>query len=298
MVSVEHQVYVDFFVNSRTLAPELLRRCARIDLPHHHITGPSKDLTETTSIEYRVDATLILRDAAYAVTSAIIVEVQLHTDERKRFTWPSYVAGLRAQLQCPVYLLVYTNTPYMAHWCAHTLEIGHPGYALTPIVIQQAELPRSVDRELVQTLPELGLLTSIAHADRDLASDTIKAIDLLPSDRKKLYWDVLLSRLPAAMRAALLEEQMQGYQYQSDFARKYVAEGLAKGIARGRVKTLRETVVKLVERQPPEIVESVRAAIRIVKDEKRLSALVDALIASRGPAAARRVLRTQLALDL
>jgi hypothetical protein len=38
----------------------------------------------------------------------IVIEVQLQRDDRKRFTWPVYVAGLRARLECPACLLVVT----------------------------------------------------------------------------------------------------------------------------------------------------------------------------------------------
>jgi hypothetical protein len=38
----------------------------------------------------------------------IVVEVQLLPDPQKRFTWPVYVAGLRARLKCPACVLVVT----------------------------------------------------------------------------------------------------------------------------------------------------------------------------------------------
>lgn len=40
----------------------------------------------------------------------IIVDVRLTPDARKRFSWPVYVAGLRARLQCDCCVLVMLRT--------------------------------------------------------------------------------------------------------------------------------------------------------------------------------------------
>jgi hypothetical protein len=49
----------------------------------------------------------------------IIVEVQLHCDDDKPYSWPVYAAGLRARIRCPVCLLVVTVHEAVAKW-AHS----------------------------------------------------------------------------------------------------------------------------------------------------------------------------------
>jgi hypothetical protein len=54
--------------------------------------------------------------------------------------------------------------------------------------------------------------------------------------------DFILSHLPLALRKAM-EAQMEGYEYQSDFARAYYGQG--------RAEALRESAQKLVQRWLP-----------------------------------------------
>lgn len=294
MVSVEHQWLVELFRTGRALAPALLRLCAGVELPHHHIAEATTDLSELVSAEYRVDAAVELRDDEDRLVAAILVEVQLCRDERKPFTWPSYVAGLRARLECPVYLLVFCNDAAIARWAQQAIALGHPGFELAPIVIELSQLPRSVEHSLLQMLPELGVLSSIAHAERDLANATIRALDTLPSDRKALYLDFLFSRLPAALRATMEVPMMEGYKYQSDFARKYYGQGQDDGRREGKNEGLRESVFKLAQRLVPELSAQARAQIQAMEDAAAMTNLFDALIASRGSTSARRVLRAHL----
>ena len=51
----------------------------------------------------------------------------------------------------------------------------------------------------------------------------------MPRGGADLYLDLILSALPEAVRRAV-EAWMPRYEYQSDFARRYVAEGMAEGI--------------------------------------------------------------------
>lgn len=59
-----------------------------------------------------------------------------------------------------------------------------------------------------------------------------------PHGRTRLYYDLVENALPAATRRAL-EEKMKGYEYQGEFAKKYVAEGRAEGRAEGLLAVLR-----------------------------------------------------------
>ena len=72
--------------------------------------------------EYRADLVIRLLDGASVL--AIVVEVQLSRDERKRFAWPAYVANLRARRELPVCLLVVTADHATARWAATAIDLG------------------------------------------------------------------------------------------------------------------------------------------------------------------------------
>jgi len=64
----------------------------------------------------------------------IVVEAQLARDARRRFSWPVYVARLRARLKCPCCLLVVTASDKVAEWAREPIVLG-PGGKLVPLVV-------------------------------------------------------------------------------------------------------------------------------------------------------------------
>ena len=55
----------------------------------------------------------------------------------------------------------------------------------------------------------------------------------LDEDRSRLYFDLVLASLSEAARRELQTMDPAKYEYQSDFARRYVAQGVAQGRAEG-----------------------------------------------------------------
>ena len=84
--------------------------------------------------------------------------------------------------------------------------------------------------------PELAVLSAMAHGSgrrgAHVALTALAAALTLDEDRSRLYTDIVLASLSEAARRALEEQMSTGrYEYQSEFARKYVAEGKAEGRA-------------------------------------------------------------------
>jgi hypothetical protein len=230
------------------------------------------------STEYRADSVFELRDHTGAVRTAVIVEVQLGTDRDKRYTWPLYATALRARLRCPVVLLVITSEPAVARWARQPIAIGHPGFSMQPIALSFGDLPRIVDPAHARRLPELSVLSAMAHPEVEVAAAAIGAIAGLPEDQNRLYLDVILAMLPDAVRENL-EPRMQGYEYQSEFARKYYNQGRSEG--------LRLAVHALARSKLENVTAGDLAAIDALPDERALTELIGALGQASGPSEAR-----------
>jgi hypothetical protein len=71
----------------------------------------------------------------------------------------------------------------------------------------------------------------------------------------------------AARRA--LEEKM-GYEYQSDFAKKYVAQGLTQGRAEGRTEAEARAVLTVLRARGIAVPDAARERILAEKDPERL----------------------------
>ncbi|HEY0193589.1 MAG TPA: hypothetical protein VGC42_20875, partial [Kofleriaceae bacterium] len=108
MPSSQHERLVEMFRTRGELAPALLELCGVHQLPHDRAVPGSIDFSQSMPIEYRADAVIELRGRDHRLTAAVVVEVQLRRDVTKRFTWPLYLAALRAAHRCDVVLLVLT----------------------------------------------------------------------------------------------------------------------------------------------------------------------------------------------
>ena len=104
-VSYLHEGLVELFRERPELAPELMRTALHVDVPAYaEARIESADVTQLDPAELRADLVILLRDGKPVL--AIVLEVQLAVDARKLYTWPAYVAGIRARYECAACVLV------------------------------------------------------------------------------------------------------------------------------------------------------------------------------------------------
>jgi hypothetical protein len=247
MPSMAHEILVDLFKNRPSLAAEMLAEVLGVSLPAYtEARIASADLTQIQPAEYRADTVVILFDGKVSVR-VIIVEVQLAIDTRKRMTWPVYVTVSRAIHGCPAALLVVAPDPVVAGWCAEPIETGAPDFVLRPPVLRRSAVPVVTDPEEASRRPELGVLSAMAHGESEqgatIAAAVLPAIRGLDEERARFYYDLVYNSMNDAARRAL-ETMMKGYEYQSDFAKKYVAQGRAEGLTEGLTKGITEGLTK------------------------------------------------------
>jgi hypothetical protein len=268
MPSIEHETIVDMFRRRPRLAGELVTEALGHALPPHaEVAVAETDFTEITPVPYRADLALLLRSRKRAV-HALVVEVQLSVTGDKLFTWPHYAVAGRLLWRCEVTVVVVTPYAKVARWAAKRRPIGG-GNTFAPLVVGPEQIPEVVDVDEAVARPELAVLSAMAHGRREvggrIALAAAEAARRLDPDTAALYYDVVLGSLgPAAQRA--LEALMPNgrYEYKSEFARKYFAEGLEKGREEGLADGERRTLLKLLrlkfQHLPPTIVARVEAA--------------------------------------
>ncbi|MFY9821495.1 MAG: hypothetical protein WAM82_08935 [Thermoanaerobaculia bacterium] len=265
MPSMAHEILVDLFKNRPSLAAEILAEVLGVSLPpYSEARLASADLTEIQPAEYRADVVVVLLDHDVPIR-VIIVEVQLAVDARKRLSWPAYVTVSRAIHGCPADLLVVAPDPVVAGWCVEPIEIGVPGFVLRPPVLRRTAVPVVTDPEEAARRPELGVLSALAHGETEkgamIVTTMMPVIRGLDDERARLYYDLVYNSLNDAARRAL-EETMKGYEYQSDFAKKYVAQGRTEEAARAVLTVLRVRGIA--------VPDAARERILAQKDPERL----------------------------
>jgi hypothetical protein len=160
---VLHEVFVQLLHRRPSLAAELLHDSFGIELDFDLAVEGESILAEVASAQYRADQVVLLERGG-KIASAIIVEVQLRPDRDKVWTWPAYVALLRARLRCPVHLLVVAPRRSTATWAAKPIALGPRGFVLRPWVVGPAVLPHVTDPGEAMRRPELSILSAITHA--------------------------------------------------------------------------------------------------------------------------------------
>jgi hypothetical protein len=125
---------------------------------------------------------------------------------------------------------------------------------------------------------EFAVLSAIEHgnsADVELAarvaSIAITASAAIDAERSRLYLDLIMISLSENTYGALQNMNSLGFEYQSDFARKYVAQGRVEG----RVEIL---LKQLALRFGP-VADSIQAQVRAAGDSQ-LDALAKELLSA------------------
>lgn len=272
MPSMAHEILVDLFKNRPSLAAEILAEVLGVSLPSYtEARLASADLTEIQPAEYRADIVVVHLERHVAVR-VIIVEVQLAIDPRKRLSWPAYVTVSRAIHGCPADLLVVASDASIAGWCAEPIEIGVPGFVLRPPVLRRTAVPVVTDPGEAARRPELGVLSAMAHGETEqgatIAAAVLPAIQGLDADRTRFYFDLAYNSLNEAARKSL-EAMMKGYEYQTEFAKGYVAEGM------------QQIVLDLLEERFGNLPRSVRRRVENITSPDELRSLAKQVLAAK-----------------
>jgi hypothetical protein len=293
--SFPHEIVVELFRNSSQLAQEILESFDyRIEGTISTEAGPT-DLSEVVPRMLYADYVMVSRDQSQQPTRAVVVEIQRSLDERKFWTWPAYWSSARIKFECPTVLLVIALTEEVAEWArAYKAEFPFPFFVISP-----GNTPRVIDPKLAQRRPALAVLSALAHPELEVAELAAEAIRQLPSDQFRLYFDAILAELPESIRPAL-ETSVQGYQYRSEFARRYVAEGRQEGLQEGRQAGLQEglqeglqnAALAIARAKLGELSAEEQAAVRAVRGEAALTALISRLTQAPGAEELRAILST------
>ena len=269
-----HEILVDLFKNRPSLVAEILTDVLHVPLPAYtEARLASIDLTEIQPATYRADVVVLLLLDGSVTVRVIVVEVQLDKKERKRFTWPTYLTVSRAIHECPADLLVVAPDPAVAAWCAEPIEIGPPGFVLWPQVLRRSDIPVVTAAEEAARRPELAVLSAMAHGETEqgvtIASAVLPAIQGLDDDRARFYYDLVYNALNDAARQ-VLETMMKGYEYQSDFAKKYYGQGRMEGRTEGLAEGEAQAVLTVLRARGIAVPEAVQQRILAQKDPERL----------------------------
>jgi hypothetical protein len=270
--SSQHESLVRLFRNDSTLAATLLAGLPGVELPRfQRAVSAAENRSELRSVAYRADVSVVLEDAAAGAVSGIIAEVQLGIDVDKRYTWPLYVASLRAERRVPVHLLVIAPDNAVARWAGQPIPLGHPGLVLQPMVIGPAQVPVVTSLRQARQQPELAVLSALAHGEREqpvaqrVAEAALHAALRLDEERSGDYISTVLRAVAPSVRARL-EEAMRLEQLGTPTDLELRLE------AQGKVKAKAQAVLAVLTARGLAVSGAVREQVLACQEIERLDA--------------------------
>ncbi|GAA0981833.1 hypothetical protein GCM10009555_050630 [Acrocarpospora macrocephala] len=278
MVSATHEGLIGIATLDPGRTAHALRTLFELSIPSTEdariISG---DITQRAPTEYRADAAILYGTKSDRL--GVIVEVQLHTDQHKRISWPACITSLRARDKCPTCLVVICQDRATATWAATPIEIGHPGLTLVPLVIGPDNTP--VITDLAEAISNIGLaaISAITHNNHP-EIDTIlrtftEALATIDPDTAPRYAEYVTTSLTGPAQKEM-ERLMatQSFLYQHEYAQKLLAEGKAEGKAEGAVEKETRILLMMVETREITLSEDERQRILECGDETVLDSWV------------------------
>lgn len=273
MPGEKHEIPLKIFRNEPETVTTLLREAIGYQLPRYtEALLTSTELTDSKPRVYSGDGAVLLRDGTEKVLG-IVVEQQMGWDPEKLWTWPVYLTTVRCQLECPSVLLVLCPSDQLAKRYSGPIHLSDTGDVVTPLVVGPSNTPTVVDVERARALPELAVMSARAHGDHEPQTLTAltEALNSVSPDRRAFYYDYVLGGLCEVARKNLEELMAMGtYEWQSDFARKYVGIGREAGREEGREAGREEeavhSILSILEKRGITITDTARQRVEACDD--------------------------------
>ena len=292
--SLEHDALVDLFRQHPNLVPALLVTALGIAVPQDATVAiVESTLDELNLPELRADLVVEVRSGA-ELELAVVLEVQLGNDPAKGYSWPAYVALVRARRRCRACVLVVAPDAAVAAWAARPIELG-PGSVVAPLVLGPERIPRVADPDVARRDPPLAVLSARAHGnDPDglpLLLASLSALEGLDSRTRDIYLFIIYDALREPMRSALETAMTERFTEQTVPRPPFVdqllergrVEGREEGRQEGRQESKREFLGKLLSRNAP-LTEQQRRRLEECRDLTTLDRWIDRALAG-APAA-------------
>ncbi|QFG25166.1 hypothetical protein [Actinomadura sp. WMMB 499] len=277
MVTAQHEAPIQIIRDNPDVVAQLLRAVCPVELPDDVlIRSISEEFTQIAPTAYRADNVVEVCEGGSSKPSiAIIAETQRDVDDGKRYSWPLYLTALHGKARCPCYLIVLCPRRTVADWARKSIAIGHPGFALAPLVIGPGTGPLVTTTAQAAQAPELAIVATLANVashDRDAMEITHAALATLENaghENADMYTDMVLAGLSKAARSILEELVTTGtaeYKFKSDFVLRNQAIGEMRGEVRGEAKS----VLKILAARGVTVSDEVRERVLACEDEERL----------------------------
>jgi hypothetical protein len=243
MPGIEHNGIVEMFRENPSLAPHLIEKLFHIKLPSHASAKVvESSLDQMIPIEFRADLVLELLDDQGKPVLLIVLEIQRDVDHDKEYSWPVYVAVIRARKRCQAIVLVVAPDEKVAAWAASKIDLGLGLGTLQPLVLGPAVVVTAA-------------FTALARLDQEHAAVYFQII-----------WNVLREPMQRALQELVMERQTLGKVEFPPFMQQIVDRSRIEG----RVEEAAHAVLTVLRARGVAVPDAARERILAEKDPAQL----------------------------
>jgi hypothetical protein len=238
-------------------------------------------MSAVVPVQYLADIAVLISDSVTGEPAlTVIIEPQLRDSDTKRFSWPVYLTTARRLNGSPdAVLVVLCPDPDEAAKCRQTIRTGHPGFDLTPIVIDSSRPPGADDDGspyLTVFAASMGGIDMESEAGAHRVLDTIASPSVTGADRLRMTAIILMLASDAARQ--ILEAMMTTAEYEKTFIERIHDQGIAEGEARGKAEGKAEDVLKLLDARGLDLTDDQRQQVSSSTDPAQLDRWFDRAI--------------------
>jgi hypothetical protein len=271
-----HDGPIDLVREHPDLALDLVRGRPGIKLPRNPKTSLAPtDMSAAVPVQYLADMVVLVSDGTTGKpVLAVVIEPQLRDRDTKRYSWPVYVTTSRRVSTCPkAVLVVICPDPAEARKCRRTIRTGHPGFDLTPIVIDSSGPPGGGGNPYLTVFAAaMGAIDmTVEPGARQVINALASAPVKLPERRRMT---AIILKIASDAAREILEALMHTAEYEKTFMDEAYEEGEAKGKAEGKA----EAVLRLLDVRGVTLTDEQRHRVTACADPAQLDRWFDRAI--------------------
>jgi hypothetical protein len=225
-----------------------------------------------TGIERRADVVMVTAGSTGEVQHVVVGEVQCDPPkQRKWWDWISYVGLAGGRYLRPVTLLVVALSDATARACRHRFETGHPGFALSLVLVTKQTTPHpdspGAEPFAIQLTMLCILNQKFSLADPDTRNYILARLAQAPEDIREDYTRIIYRLAKPTDRKALEETVQTKYPvpFLDNAIEKGMAQGIEKGMAQGMAQGAADTLLLVLDERF-DVPENVRDTVNACRD--------------------------------
>ncbi len=270
-------------LDAPALAFELAARCGARLHGGHEAFERSSEVFLLEGREFVADGVIVawaIVDGKRTEVDAVVIEIQLEHDPRKRFSWVVYRAGVRVRHRCRGWTLVLSPDPDVRERARQIFEFEPE---LLPLIVEPDMIPQIVDLEQARREPQLTILSAFMHSRSDAAlacgRAALAAVLAISPEHRPCYLD-LVSHLLTEDQMAEAAQQYPRYaehelskMERESYAYAKVRQGREEAREEDR-EEVRAALLRTLAGRGVELDETSRAQIEQCKDLRQLAQLL------------------------